>query len=549
MADEHKAKGNAAFKENKFPEAVLHFSNAIELDEKNHVLYSNRSAAYASMNRWMEALEDAKTCTTLKPDWAKGYSRLGAAFEGVHSFDDAIAAYEKGLRIDSSMDALKTGLARAQEKKAKPPNPFAQIFQPGVLLPAMSSNPKTKHLLEDKEFVGILQTLFANPDLIQNFLHDPRIQLILKTLTRRPGQKEEEEDEPPPPPPKKKEEPKKELTPEEKDRTDRHEKAEKEKDKGNAHYKKKEFGEALKFYDAAIEIEPECATFHNNRAAVFLEQGEWEKCTEECDVAIRKGREFQSQAFPTFKDVGKAICRKGVCCQKQKLYDEAIAFFKEALLEHRSADTLGKLEKCQAEKKKAADEAYFSPEKAAEAKERGNGFFKQNKYPEAIQEYSEAVKRNPKEHTSFSNRAAAYIKMGAYDDAEKDCQTALKLEPGFLKAVLRLAQIYTFRKEFHKAMSEYDRAQKMDPQNQEAKEGYQRTMYKIQESMSQGNDEERQARAMADPEIRQILSDTYMNQVLREISEDPTALRHYEKSPDVMGKIQKLIAAGILKTR
>eukprot|EP00756_Hemistasia_phaeocysticola_P009003 Hpha_TRINITY_DN14801_c1_g6::TRINITY_DN14801_c1_g6_i1::g.169188::m.169188/K09553/STIP1; stress-induced-phosphoprotein 1 len=549
MAEEYKAKGNAAFKENNFPEAVKWFTQAIQLDEKNHVLYSNRSAAYASMRMWMEALEDAKICTTIKPDWAKGYSRLGAAFEGVHSFTDAVAAYEKGLRIDGNMEALKTGLARAQELKKKPPNPLAQILRPEILLPAVSNNPKTKHLMEDQEFLKILETCFKNPDAIQQFMMDPRIQLMLKSVVRRPGQKDEEDDEPPPPPPKKKEEPKKELTPEEKERTERHEKAEKEKEKGNGHYKKKEFTEALKFYEAAIEIEPENPTYHNNKAAVFLEQGEWDKCNEECDVAIRKGREFNSQTFPTFKDTGKAICRKGVCCQKQKKYDDAIAFYKEALLENRSADTLGKLEKCQEEKKKAEADAYFSEELSAEAKERGNALFKTNKYPEAIQEYTEAVKRNPKEHAAYSNRAAAYIKMGAYDDAEKDCQQSLKLKPDFLKAVLRLAQIYTFRKEFHKAMSEYDRAQKMDPGNQEAKDGYQRTMYKVQESMSQGNDEERQRRALDDPEIRQILSDTYMNQVLREISEDPTNLRHYEKSPDVMGKIQKLIAAGILKTR
>lgn len=44
----------------------------------------------------------------------------------------------------------------------------------------------------------------------------------------------------------------------------------------------------------------------------------------------------------------------------------------------------------QAEKaKKEADiAAYLDDDKAAEAKERGNEFFKANKYPEAIQEYT-----------------------------------------------------------------------------------------------------------------------------------------------------------------
>ena len=68
--------GNAAFKAGNFEEAAEHFSAAIDLDPTNHVLYSNRSAAYASLKRYDAALKDAKQTVELKPDWARVSAQL-----------------------------------------------------------------------------------------------------------------------------------------------------------------------------------------------------------------------------------------------------------------------------------------------------------------------------------------------------------------------------------------------------------------------------------------------------------------------------------------
>lgn len=58
------------------------FSQAIELEPTNHVLYSNRSGAYASKKDFDKALEDANKTTEIKPDWAKGWGRKGSALHG-----------------------------------------------------------------------------------------------------------------------------------------------------------------------------------------------------------------------------------------------------------------------------------------------------------------------------------------------------------------------------------------------------------------------------------------------------------------------------------
>ena len=45
------AQGNAAFSSGKFEEAIEYFTQAIELDPENHVLYSNRSACQVRLNK------------------------------------------------------------------------------------------------------------------------------------------------------------------------------------------------------------------------------------------------------------------------------------------------------------------------------------------------------------------------------------------------------------------------------------------------------------------------------------------------------------------
>jgi stress-induced-phosphoprotein 1 len=86
------------------------FSQAIELNPANHVLYSNRSGAYASLRQFDKALEDANKTTELKPDWAKGWGRKGAALHGQGDLVGAKDAYDEALNLEPTNAQAKSGL-------------------------------------------------------------------------------------------------------------------------------------------------------------------------------------------------------------------------------------------------------------------------------------------------------------------------------------------------------------------------------------------------------------------------------------------------------
>ncbi len=84
QVEELKTKANAAFSSGKNDEAINLYTQAITLDENNHVLYSNRSAAYAKANKYEEALKDADKCISIKPDFVKVKYKKFFVFSSIH---------------------------------------------------------------------------------------------------------------------------------------------------------------------------------------------------------------------------------------------------------------------------------------------------------------------------------------------------------------------------------------------------------------------------------------------------------------------------------
>merc|ERR1719346_634330 len=132
-------------------------------------------------------------------------------------------------------------------------------------------------------------------------------------------------------------------------------------------------------------------------------------------------------------------------------------------------------------RKKSLKEAYLDPHKAEEHREKGNEFFKEQKWSDAKKEYDEAVKRNPKDAKLYSNRAAALTKLGAYPDALRDLDECIKLDPTFVKAYSRKGAAHFFMKEYNKALKAYEDGLKIDKDNEECLKGREQVHQKIME--------------------------------------------------------------------
>ena len=151
-ADRAKAAGNKAFTEGNFKLAVKQFGIGIKLTPNNHVLYSNRSGAQASLGNGQDALMDANKCIELNSSWAKGYGRKGAALILLGKYKEAIKVYKAGLEIEPGNAGLQKGLDDLREslKQGEVPDGTDGAAAATAAAPAAPAAKPTKQSKEEE---------------------------------------------------------------------------------------------------------------------------------------------------------------------------------------------------------------------------------------------------------------------------------------------------------------------------------------------------------------------------------------------------------------
>lgn len=583
-ADELKALGNKAIAAKDFDAAIEHFTKAIELTPENHILYSNRSAAYASKKDWDNALNDAEKTIELKADWPKGWGRKGTALYGKGDLLGASEAYEEGLKLDPNNAGMKNDLASVERAiqaeamggggnaGADPAGGLGQMFSDPNLIQKLASNPKTSALLADPSFMQKLQAIRQNPNNTQDLFSDPRMIQVLGVLMGVDMQMGMPDDMPAPsgsraqeaeedvampdagarkPEPKKAPEPEPEPEIEDEEALEKKkakEAADKEKALGTEQYKKRNFDEAIKHYQAAWDLHQDI-TYLNNLGAAHFEKGDYQGCIDACTKAVEEGR----KTFADFKMIAKSYARIGTAQERLGDLTAAIENYNMSLREQRTPDVVNKLRAAERKKIEDAKQAYIDPAKAEEAREEGNKKFKESDWPGAVAAYSEMIKRAPQDPRGFSNRAAAFIKLLEFPSALDDCDKAIKLDEKFIRAYIRKAQAYFGMREYSKCLDACTEADAVDKQHnngasaREIEQQQQKALSAMYSARENETEEQTRERLQRDPEIMSIMQDPVMSAILQQAQSDPAALQEHMKNPSVRAKVQKLVAAGVIR--
>ncbi|KAI4263857.1 MAG: hypothetical protein L6R42_001019, partial [Xanthoria sp. 1 TBL-2021] len=560
------------------------FSKAIEIEPENHVLYSNRSGAYASLKNFDKALEDANKTTEIKPDWAKGWGRKGAALHGTGDLVGANDAFEEALKLDPANAQAKSGLAavqRAIESEAAADGAgdgglggLGNMFNDPNLIQKLASNPKTSSLLADPSFMAKLQKLKQNPNSIGEEMRDPRFLQVMSVLlgidmsfggggdaaggeSGAGNVRDEEEDVPMPDarpssakPAQPAKAPEPEPEPEDEEalaKKKAKDEAEAEKKLGTENYKKRQFDAAIEHYSKAWELHKDI-TYLTNLSAAQFEKGDYQDAIATCEKAIEEGREVLAD----FKIIAKAFGRIGTSHEKLGHLPKAILNYQKSLTEHRTPDILNKLRAAEKAQIQAEKDNYVNPEEADKARELGNQKFKEADWPGAVEAYSEMTKRAPDDPRGYSNRAAALIKLMTFPGAVSDCDEAIKKDPKFVRAYLRKAQALFAMKEYNRCIDVCAEASAHDEGGKNAREIEQQSQKALQAQYSglEGETEEQtMERIQRDPEIMAILQDPVMQSILQQAKSDPAALQDHMSNPNIKSKIMKLVHCGVIRTR
>jgi DnaJ family protein C protein 7 len=120
-------------------------------------------------------------------------------------------------------------------------------------------------------------------------------------------------------------------------------------------------------------------------------------------------------------------------------------------------------------------------------KTKGNDAFKEGRYEEAYELYTEALAIDPVNDSVnsklYSNRATTLFKLAKYNEALADCNTALDLDPSYIKVYKRKAEVLTKLEQYQEAVDTLKKAVELEPQQKDLKQDLRQAELELKKSL------------------------------------------------------------------
>ncbi|KAL4655794.1 hypothetical protein GN956_G5428 [Arapaima gigas] len=276
------------------------------------------------------------------------------------------------------------------------------------------------------------------------------------------------------------------------------------KQAGNECFKSGQYGDAAALYSQAIALleksgkknNEDLSILYSNRAASYLKDGNCTECVKDCTTSLdlvpygikallRRAAAYEALeryrlAYVDYKTVlqidsnipaahdgtnrmTKALTDQDGLSWREKLPPiptVPLAVREKAL--HAATSIPTPQHNGKSERERAGGD---STKRALSLKEEGNALVKKGEHKKAVEKYTQSLKLNPTEVTTYTNRALCYLSLKMYKEAVEDCAEALHLDCANVKALYRRAQAHKELKDYKACIEDLNALLKFEPKN------------------------------------------------------------------------------------
>jgi tetratricopeptide (TPR) repeat protein len=186
------------------------------------------------------------------------------------------------------------------------------------------------------------------------------------------------------------------------------------------------YDDAVSYYTAAMEMDPNYSEYYNERGSVYLKQEKLDKALQDFLNAV--------ELSPPYPEV---LTNLGQCFQLMGRLEEAVGAYSVsldlvptqglALLGRAQAfEALGQLTEALAD---YSSSLAVDPDQPLALSNRAVLYYELGDIPRALDDLNRAVALSPQTAELFQNRAVALIDLGRFEEATSDLWTYLRLSP------------------------------------------------------------------------------------------------------------------------